>query len=59
MKAGMIGLGAMGIGMAKNIAANGYLTGVYNRTATKAQSLAIELEVMAFEQPEQRSEEHV
>ena len=53
MKAGMIGLGAMGIGMAKNIAANGYLTGVYNRTATKAQSLAIELEVMAFEQPEQ------
>ncbi|MFI3186730.1 MAG: NAD(P)-dependent oxidoreductase [Methylococcaceae bacterium] len=53
MKAGMIGLGAMGIGMAKNIAASGYLTGVYNRTATKAQSLAIELEVMAFEQPEQ------
>ena len=53
MKAGMIGLGAMGAGMAKNIAASGYLTGVYNRTATKAQSLAIELEVMAFEQPEQ------
>ena len=49
----MIGLGAMGAGMAKNIAASGYLTGVYNRTATKAQSLAIELEVMAFEQPEQ------
>lgn len=53
MKAGMIGLGAMGVGMARNIATGGYLTGVYNRTATKAQSLAKELEVMAYHQPEQ------
>ncbi|TAN65646.1 MAG: NAD(P)-dependent oxidoreductase [Methylobacter sp.] len=52
MKVGMIGLGAMGIGMAKNIAKAGYLTGVYNRTATKAQSLADELNVIAFPQPE-------
>ncbi len=52
MKACMIGLGAMGIGMARNIAAAGYLTGVYNRTATKAQSLAEELNVTAFAQPE-------
>lgn len=52
MKAGMIGLGAMGIGMARNIAKAGYLTGVYNRTATKAQSLADELNVIAFPQPE-------
>jgi len=52
MKTGMIGLGAMGIGMAKNIAKAGYLTGVYNRTMAKAQSLAEELKVIAFDQPE-------
>ena len=48
MKAGMIGLGAMGIGMARNIAKAGYLTGVYNRTAKKAQNLAEELNVIAL-----------
>ena len=53
MKAGMIGLGAMGIGIAKNIAKAGYLTGVYNRTAAKAQNLANELNVIAFDQPEE------
>lgn len=53
MKAGMIGLGAMGIGMAKNIAKAGYLTGVYNRTAAKAQNLADELNVIAFDRPEE------
>jgi 3-hydroxyisobutyrate dehydrogenase len=53
MKAGMIGLGAMGIGMAGNIAKAGYLTGVYNRTAAKAQSLAAELNVIAFNTPEE------
>ena len=35
MKAGMIGLGAMGLGMARNLAKAGYLTAVYNRTAAK------------------------
>jgi len=53
MKAGMIGLGAMGIGMAKNIAKAGYLTGVYNRTTAKAQNLAENLGVIAFDQPEE------
>jgi 3-hydroxyisobutyrate dehydrogenase len=53
MKAGMIGLGAMGIGMARNIAKAGYLTGVYNRTAEKAQNLAEELNVVAFDRPEE------
>jgi 3-hydroxyisobutyrate dehydrogenase len=53
MKAGMIGLGAMGIGMAKNIAKAGYLAGVYNRTTAKAQNLAEELDVIAFDQPEE------
>jgi 3-hydroxyisobutyrate dehydrogenase len=52
MKAGMIGLGAMGIGMARNIAKTGFLAGVYNRTAAKAQSLAEELNVIAFDRPE-------
>lgn len=53
MKVGMIGLGAMGVGMARNIAKAGYLTGVYNRTAIKAQNLAAELNVTAFRQPEE------
>jgi len=53
MKAGMIGLGAMGIGMARNIAKAGYLAGVYNRTAAKAQSLAEELNVTTYDRPEQ------
>jgi 3-hydroxyisobutyrate dehydrogenase len=53
MKAGMIGLGAIGIGMARNIAKSGHLTGVYNRTAAKAQSLAEELNVTAFDRPEE------
>ena len=35
MKAGMIGLGAMGLGMARNLAKAGYLTAVYNRTSRK------------------------
>jgi 3-hydroxyisobutyrate dehydrogenase len=56
MKTGLIGLGAMGVGMARNIAAAGYLTGIYNRTAAKAKSLAEELNVMAFDQPEQLAE---
>jgi 3-hydroxyisobutyrate dehydrogenase len=52
MKAGMIGLGAMGIGMARQVAKAGYLKGVYNRTATKAQSLAEELKIKAYDRPE-------
>ena len=52
MKAGMIGLGAMGIGMARQVAKAGFLTGVYNRTASKAQSLAEELELTVYDQPE-------
>lgn len=51
MKAGMIGLGAMGAGMARNLAKAGFLTGVYNRTADKAQALANELDVAAFGTP--------
>jgi 3-hydroxyisobutyrate dehydrogenase len=53
MKAGMIGLGAMGLGMARNIAKAGFLTAVYNRTEAKAQALAEELKVTAYNDPAQ------
>ncbi len=48
MKAGMIGLGAMGLGMARNLAKAGYLTAVYNRTTAKT----AEFKVPAFDLPE-------
>lgn len=44
-KVGMIGLGAMGVGMAKNLAKANFLTVIYNRTSEKAQSLAQKLNV--------------
>jgi 3-hydroxyisobutyrate dehydrogenase len=52
MRAGMIGLGAMGAGMARNLASAGYLTAVYNRTAATAESLAEGLGVTAYATPE-------
>ena len=45
MKAGMIGLGAMGEGIARNLAKAGLLKCVYNRTLSKAEKLARELNV--------------
>lgn len=48
----MIGLGAMGMGMARNIADAGLLTAVYNRTLSKAQQIAIELEVLYCDSPQ-------
>ena len=45
MKAGMIGLGAMGAHMAGNIAKAGLLASVWNRTASKAIAIAEELGV--------------
>jgi len=44
----MIGLGAMGLGMARNLAKAGYLTAVYNRTTAKT----AEFKVPAFDLPE-------
>lgn len=52
MKAGMIGLGAMGAGMAGNLVKAGCLTAVYNRTAATAQSLAEGLGVTAYATPQ-------
>lgn len=44
-KVGIIGLGAMGVGMAKNLAKAGFLAAIYNRTCEKSQILAQELNV--------------
>jgi len=40
MKCGVIGLGAMGIGMARNLHKAGNLHSIWNRTASKAEALA-------------------
>jgi len=42
MRVGFIGLGAMGMGMARNLHKRGLLTAVWNRTQEKAESLANE-----------------
>ncbi len=44
----MIGLGAMGLGMARNLAKAGFLTAVYNRTAAKT----AEFKMAVFDSPE-------
>jgi 3-hydroxyisobutyrate dehydrogenase len=49
LKIGFVGLGAMGAPMARNLHVAGLLAGVWNRTHDKAQSLAAELGVPAFD----------
>lgn len=51
MRTGIIGLGAMGLGMARRVAGGGYLCAVYNRTTSKAIELAEELNVTAYTDP--------
>lgn len=53
MQTGFVGLGAMGMHMARNLHRSGLLTGVWNRTADKAANLAQELKVHAFTSLEQ------
>src|ERR1700730_5873120 len=48
MQTGFVGLGAMGAHMARTLHRSGFLTGVWNRTADKAASLAQELHCHAF-----------
>lgn len=48
MRVGFVGLGAMGMHMARNLHKAGLLAGVYNRTADKARQLADELKVQAY-----------
>jgi 3-hydroxyisobutyrate dehydrogenase len=45
MRAGFVGLGAMGMHMARNLHKKGMLTAVWNRTTAKASALASELRV--------------
>lgn len=52
MRTGLIGLGAMGHGMARNLAKAGYLQAVYNRTPGKAGALAAELGIQALASPQ-------
>lgn len=51
MKVGMIGLGAMGEHMARNVAKSGLLVSVWNRTIDKAQNLANELNIDYAQSP--------
>ncbi|MGH8551980.1 MAG: NAD(P)-dependent oxidoreductase [Methylococcales bacterium] len=51
MKAGFIGLGAMGACMARNIAHCGHLVAVWNRNVSRALEFARELHVEASENP--------
>ena len=43
MKVGFVGLGAMGMGMSRNLQRAGLLGAVWNRTSEKAKTLAAEL----------------
>ena len=47
MRTGFVGLGAMGIPMARNLQRAGLLAGVWNRSSAKARTLAAELKVEA------------
>ena len=51
MKAGFIGLGAMGLHMARNLHRAGLLAGAWNRTAAKSAALAAETGVRAYAFP--------
>jgi 3-hydroxyisobutyrate dehydrogenase len=51
MKAGFIGLGAMGQHMARNLNRAGLLTGVWNRTSSKSTMFAAETGCRAFATP--------
>lgn len=51
LRAGFVGLGAMGLGMARNLHKHGLLSAVWNRTADKAAALAQETGCTAVKSP--------
>ena len=51
LRAGFVGLGAMGLGMARNLHKHQLLSAAWNRTAKKAQDLARETGCRAVDQP--------
>jgi 3-hydroxyisobutyrate dehydrogenase-like beta-hydroxyacid dehydrogenase len=52
LKVGFVGLGTMGVGMARNLAKAGFSLALSSRTASKVKSLAAELNAEACESPE-------
>ncbi len=52
MRVGVIGLGAMGNGMARNLHRHGLLAAVWNRSTDKAEALARELDVAQAQDPQ-------
>jgi 3-hydroxyisobutyrate dehydrogenase len=57
VRVGFLGLGAMGAGMARNLHKAGLLVAVWNRTAAKAQALAVELACAAPATPAELARE--
>ena len=57
MKTGVIGLGAMGAGMANNFHKAGLLHAVWNRTRSKAEGLAEDTGALLCDSPEQLAQE--
>ena len=53
MKTGVIGIGAMGSGIALNLHKAGYLHGVWNRTRSKAEDVAARTDAIPFDSPAQ------
>ena len=53
LKVGFVGLGTMGVGMARNLARAGFPLALSTRTLSKAQALAGELGAKAFGAPEE------
>jgi 3-hydroxyisobutyrate dehydrogenase len=53
IKAGVVGLGAMGAPMARHLARAGFLTSIWNRTKSRAETLAEETAVIAADNPAQ------
>jgi 3-hydroxyisobutyrate dehydrogenase len=53
MKVGIIGLGTMGLGMARNIAKSGLLVAIYNRTSKKATNFGKELNLTPCSSPQE------
>ena len=52
LKVGFVGLGTMGVGMARNLAKAGFSLALSSRTASKVKSLSAELNAEACESPE-------
>lgn len=57
MKVGIIGLGTMGLGVARNIAKSGLLNAIYNRTSYKATDLGKELNLIPCLSPQELAEQ--